>query len=101
MPFYVRAVGLVCAPRRCEDRPVLLGLPRPDADVQKLVLDGRLVDHVGHPGVPWSGLDLFRCKISGTEHTIQARFAICASTVSECSQLAIILSTYGSYSASL
>jgi hypothetical protein len=49
---HVRAVGLVGAPRRCEDGPVLLGLPWPDTDVQKLVLDRRLVDHVGHPGVP-------------------------------------------------
>jgi hypothetical protein len=82
MPSYVRAVGLVGAPRRCEDGPVLLGLPRPDADVQKLVLDGRLVDHVGHPGVPSRGLGVFRCRISCAKHTIQARFAICASTVS-------------------
>ena len=54
---HVRAVGLVSAPRGSENGRVLLGLPRPDAALQELVLDGRLVDHVGHPGVPCSWLE--------------------------------------------
>lgn len=55
---HVRAVGLVGAPRGCENGGVLLGFPRPDAALQELVLDGRLVDHVGHPGVPCNVLEL-------------------------------------------
>jgi hypothetical protein len=98
---HVRAVGLVGTPRCCEDGPVLLGLPWPDTDVQKLVLDRRLVNHVGHPGVPWRGLGVFQCEFSGAKHTIQARSAICASVVSYRSHLVLLLNTYGSYSASL
>lgn len=36
---------------------MLLGLPCAEAGVKQLVLSGRLVDHVRHPGVPSDGLD--------------------------------------------
>lgn len=50
--YDVRAVGLVSAPGRSQDRLVFLGLPGTNTAVEELVLGGGLVDHVRHPGVP-------------------------------------------------
>jgi len=50
--FYLRAVRFVVRPTECEDRSVLFGFPLADSCLVDRVCDGRLVDHVGHPGVP-------------------------------------------------
>jgi hypothetical protein len=55
--IHIRAVWLVSGAAPGEGRPMLLGFPHADLTLEKLVLGGRLVDHVGHPGVP-AGLDL-------------------------------------------
>ena len=55
--LYSRAVRLECTPRCGQDGLVLGGLPVPHSSLHDLVIDRRLVDHVGHPGVP-AWLDL-------------------------------------------